>query len=348
MLRDYFISIMKDQRRTFDGRIVGMFLSAISFVYLGILTLIYWMYKTRLLSPCRVKPKVISVGNLTLGGTGKTPFTITLTEKVVRMGKRPAVLIRGYGDDEPHMLRDRLREIPVLVGADRVRNADIAYREQGSLCVILDDGFQHRRIHRDLDIVLVDASSPFDNTRIFPRGTLREPLSRLKDAQVAVVTKADMEPAATRRICEVIRRINREIDIVQSHYEAVGLCDVFSQKEVHLSYLKGRKVLLLAGIANPAYFEWMVRRLNCNIVGSIFYSDHYPYKPTDIRGIAKRCLECDARTVVTTEKDAVRLRRDLKSYEGVDFLALKIDCRLSKNEEKIDVRLSSVFDSQVL
>jgi len=335
---------MKDERRTLDAYTVGFLLSVASLIYLIFLKSVYFLYRTKILRSHKAPRKVISVGNITLGGTGKTPFAIALAGYVKRAGKKPAVLNRGYGDDESHLLKEKLKETPVLLGRDRVKNAAKAFNELGSDCVILDDGFQHHRIKKDLDIVLIDATCPFGNMKLFPRGILREPLTRLKDADIAILTKTDMGGDNIVPIRGLLKRLNEKIEIVESFYQPIDLKRILTDEIVSLSYIAKRKIAVLAGIANPNYFEWMVGNLGAEIRDRFFYPDHHPYSNRDIAYAAERCIAKGIDTIITTEKDTVRLKRLKAMPKGIDILALRINFRVSSNEKTIVDRLHSIFN----
>ncbi|MDD5680766.1 MAG: tetraacyldisaccharide 4'-kinase [Candidatus Omnitrophica bacterium] len=349
---------MNDERKTIDGYIVGAALSIISFVYFIILKFIYFLYAAGILSPEKVSARVISAGNITLGGTGKTPFVIMLAEKANAMGRKVAVLTRGYGDDELHLLKERLGAIPVVTGANRAENARYAIKKFGSDCIILDDGFQHHRLKRDLDIVLIDATSPFGNMKLFPRGVLREPLGRLKNADMVVLTKSDMGSANLPRIYGQLKNIKRDIKTSESFYKAAGLKKASSDTITPLSYIKGRRVVLVAGIANPEYFEWMVKNLGAVVTARFYYADHHLYSGKDMDGILEKCTAAGINTVITTEKDVMRSRNggfpklaDLFAgspavkQKGIELLTMSIDFEISKNEEAIVAGLRSLFNS---
>jgi tetraacyldisaccharide 4'-kinase len=342
-MKAYILSIMQDERDSIDARVIGAVLSALSAVYLFFLNGLYFLYKRNILPSHKVDAKVVSVGNITLGGTGKTPFVIALAEKARDMRMKPAVLTRGYGNDESHLLKEKLGDMPVLVGRSRVKNAGRAKKELGSDCIILDDGFQHYRIKRDLDIVLIDATRPFGNMRLFPRGVLREPLERLKDADIAILTKSDMGSGNVAHIRNTLKRLNERIEIAESFYRPLGLKRLFSEKLMPLDRVVNKKVALLAGIANPAYFEWMVRNLRADIIERFYYTDHHPYSYGDIASIVKKCLKRDIDSIITTEKDAVRLKRLKNIPQEIEIFALKIDFRISSNEKQVIGRLHSIF-----
>ncbi len=353
----YMLSVMNDKRKTIDACIAGIILSAISFAYLVILKCVYFLIDAGISRPVKIPAKVISAGNITLGGTGKTPFTIMLAEKAKAAGKKTAVLTRGYGDDETHLLKNNLSGIPVIASADRIAAARRAIKEFGSECLILDDGFQHRRLERDLNIVLIDTTAPIGNIRLFPRGVLREPLSRLREADIVVLTKSDMGANNKAGIYERLRSIKSGIKISESVYKVSGLKDVLSDTILPLSYVKGRRAALLAGIANPDYFEWMVKNMGADPAEKFYYADHHLYGERDINEIMERCAAAGISIIITTEKDIARRRgagsnrlADLVAESpaakkiGIELLALKIDFVISKNEEEIVAGLRSVFN----
>lgn len=355
------LSIMSGKRKTIDVFIVGAVLAAFSFIYLIILKCVYILYGTKILRRNEVPAKVISVGNITLGGTGKTPFVIMLAEKAKAMGRKVAVLIRGYGGDESHLLDARLAGlggIRVITGPDRIRNAQLAISAYGCDCIILDDGFQHHRLKRDLDIVLIDATDPFGNMRLFPRGTLREPLFRLKDADIIVLNKSDMGVYGKSAIYGRLKSVKDDIEVAESFYNAIGLKNALSGANLPLSYLKEKKAALVAGIANPEYFEWMIKNLGAEIRGGFYYADHHLYGKNDAAYISKKCANMGVKTLITTEKDIMRSKNSASSMladlfaessragqSGMELLVLKVGFVISKNEEAIVRGLRSLFNS---
>lgn len=354
----YILSVMNNKRKTIDGYIVGAALSAISFIYFVLLKCVYFLYGAKILRSAKASAKVISVGNITLGGTGKTPFVIMLAGKAKAMGRKAAVLTRGYGDDESHLLKERLGGIPVIAGANRAESARRTISEFASDCIILDDGFQHHRLKRDLNIVLIDATCPFGNMKLFPRGILREPLSRLKNADIAILTKSDMGSANKADIYERLKNIKGGIKIAESFYRAVDFKKVLSGSALPLSYIKGKRVALVAGIANPEYFEWMVKNLGADIAERFYYADHHLYNKNDVDKIAKKCAAANVNTIITTEKDAMRSKNGASGrladifagaaearQKGIELLTLNIDFAISKNEEAIVAGLHSLFNS---
>ena len=341
----YIYSLMKDERRTVGARIASAFLLVLSWIYTGLLYCLYFLRGIKILKSYSVLPKVISVGNITLGGTGKTPFAIFIAEHIKFMGKKVAVLHRGYGSDESYLIKEKLAGIPVIIGSDRVRNALKAQNELDVDCVILDDGFQHYRLKRDLDILLIDATNPFGNYRIFPRGILREPIGRLKQADLIILTKSDMGRDKLDSIKGLLESYNDKAVIAESYYEPVGIQSLFLKENMPLSYIPHKRIAVLCGIGNPGYFSWMVQKLGASIYERFFYSDHYNFKDGDIAHICDMCGQKGIEAIITTEKDAVKLRRFRELFGSLEIFALRVVLRINKNEEKVIGRIHSICHS---
>ncbi len=277
------------------------------------------MYTTRLRGAKALGLPTISVGNLTAGGTGKTPMVIELADRLRAMGHRPAVLLRGYepggleskqGSDEAAVLRGALGDdVPVRPNANRVAAAKAVLDERPDLTVfLLDDGFQHRRAARDLDLVLVDASRPFGHGRLLPRGLLREPLRALRRADAVVVTRADR--VSESQLEDLTRRLTK----LQGKPPVAACrhrwsCLRVGYKNQPLDKLADHRVLGASGLGNPADFEATLRDIAGDVAGCLVFDDHHPYTRSDVRGVMNTALERGAQVVVTTEKDWVKWRR---------------------------------------
>jgi len=260
---------------------------------------------------------VVSVGNVTVGGTGKTPMVQRIARWYAQNGRKPAILSRGYAartagprgkrNDEALLLERTLPQIPHYAGADRVANGRKAIAA-GADCLVLDDGFQHLRIRRDLNLVLLDAQDPLGGGRVLPAGALREPPSCLQDADAIVLTRADAVgrlalDAARRRV----RACVREKPIFEAVHRAVGLTLADGAAAEPSGWLSGRKVFVFCGIGNPAGFLRTVAQLGAEIVAARFLPDHFAYRGRDLAGLAEDCVSERADCAVTTEKDAVKL-----------------------------------------
>ncbi|WP_337175930.1 tetraacyldisaccharide 4'-kinase [Paludisphaera sp.] len=261
----------------------------------------------------RAAVPVVSVGNLTLGGTGKTPMVERLARWYRERNVRVCLLSRGYGgadavNDEALVLEENLPDVPHLQGPDRVRLAEIAVNELESELLILDDGFQHRRLARDLDVVLLDALGPFGLGRLFPRGLLREPASSLRRAGVVVVTRADLVPDDRRaEIRDQARRHAPDAPILEARHTPRDLVDGDGESSP-LDGLAGRAVAAFCGIGNPEGFRRTLEGLGCRVVDLRPFPDHHPYSADDVADLARWADSAGAELVLTTQKDLVKLR----------------------------------------
>ena len=255
---------------------------------------------------------VISVGNLTVGGTGKTPMVIALVRRLTAMGFNPAVVARGYkagageANDEERLIRARCPEVAYVANPDRVAGAERACGRFGADVVVLDDGFQHRRLARALDIVLVDATCPFGYEHLLPRGLLREPLASLRRANLVAVTRCDQVSAATKQqVTRRIRSVAGGAAVVQCVHRVSGLRRLDGVERA--GSLEGVRVALFAGLARPEAFATTVRALGAEVVGQRWWPDHHRYRVADVDSLLKSGTFPPYDLLLTTEKDAVKL-----------------------------------------
>jgi len=286
----------------------------------------------RPLPTVRVSVPVISVGNITVGGTGKTPLTMWLVKKLVEAGHKPAILtpLGEKGDEtEEHLSVFKSTAPLVFAGRDRAENAKRAVA-LGATVIVLDDGFQYRRLHRDVDIVLWDATFPPHRNNPF----LREPLSQLKRADCIVMSKADFLSDERRNELRTnLEKLAGEGKVVAAFgYEPVSLQSPDGTVEV-LENLRRRKVLLVAGIGNPSYFAWTAQRVGFEVVEMICFPDHFRYKQADAQFIAERAKLAEVDAVLTTPKDAVKLR-DFWSSD-VPLFSMQVKLRWLWGEESL-------------
>lgn len=288
----------------------------------------------------KVAVPVVSVGNLTTGGTGKTPFV----EYVARFYRQHdlcvALLSRGYGseagrNDEALVLEENLPDVPHLQGADRVALAATAVEELDSEILVLDDGFQHRRLHRDLDIVLIDATCPWGHGYLLPRGLLREPIGGLERAQVVVLTRCDLVSSdGVRSIRDVVLRIKPDVPIVESIHRPARWRNA-SQVSVELDSLRDRPVGAFCGLGNPQAFRQTLEQLGLTVSAWRTYPDHHAYTKEDVEDLRTwaRQLHADA-VLATTQKDLVKLRLDRLGDR--ELWALQIQLQLTSGREALD------------
>jgi len=341
-MKSYIYSLMTDKRKGAFAAAMKGCLSMIAFFYGQAVVVARYL---RGLEAKSLSCKVISIGNLTLGGTGKTPATCMLAKLLQGDGRRLSVLIRGYGNDEWKMLKAQLSGVPVIVEKDRIASGKRAVYCYGADTVILDDGFQHWVLKRDLDIVLIDSTNPFGNEKLFPRGILRERIKALRRADIFLLTKTDMGAERIKKIRDLLQNTVAGTPILESVHEPLWLYDIYEHKKLNLDTIKGKKILALSSIANAEYFEYTVKNLNAEIISRIHYSDHYDYKKSDLEYIVEKCKALNIDTIVTTEKDAVKIKNVRMTVYDVDILALRIALKVTDGEEVLKERLSSLYNA---
>jgi tetraacyldisaccharide 4'-kinase len=287
----------------------------------------------------RVSVPVVSIGNLTLGGTGKTPLVKWLARWLRQRDIRVAIVSRGYGasagheNDEALELRQSLPDVPHVQNPDRVAGARRAVDEFHSQVILLDDGFQHRRLARDLDIVLLDALEPFGFDHVFPRGTLREPVAGLRRAHVVCLSRADTISASEREA------IHRRVGQIAPHaawcelaHAASGVVDAAGQSQP-LDVLAGRRVAAFCGIGNPAGFRHTLEATGCELVAWRVFPDHHAYTEADLATVYGAAADARADLLVSTHKDLVKIRQpaigDVPLWAvtiAIQFLAGQDEC----------------------
>jgi tetraacyldisaccharide 4'-kinase len=288
-------------------------LAVASWPYAGLMWLRRRLYNAGLLPSRRAEVPVVCVGNLTTGGTGKTPMVAWVVNRLKDAGCAPAVLTRGYRgsggiSDEAELLREATG-IPVFVDPDRVAGAAHALAD-GADALVMDDGFQHRRLRRDLDIVLIDATLPWGYGHCLPRGLLREPISALRDANAVVITRADQ--AGSRAVEEIrtrVRTVAPDVPIALASHRPAAVIDASGEPR-GLDVLAGRKLCAFCGIGNPQAFFRTLETLNARVVSRHPLDDHYDYAPQLEQTLCDTCGErsgCGAQVMITTPKDYVKL-----------------------------------------
>ena len=368
-IETYLVKLIqeKDADRDQPGaiRVLLAGLKALSLVFAAVVGARYLLYRIGILRRFPLGVQVISIGNVTAGGTGKTPVTEIFARMLAAEGRKVAILSRGYrrkeapwwmrmfaqvvtpplvvsdgrrvlrdsaeGGDEPYMLASNLPGVAVVVDRDRVKAGRYAVKRLGCDTIILDDGFQYQRLKHSVEVVLVDATNPFGNGNMLPRGILREPARNLGRADIIFLTKCRGDVSAVR---EEIRRYNQTAEIVECTHAPKSLKDVWSREEFPLSWLDGKTVCTLSGIASPKGFENSLRRLGAKVVWCERYADHHRYDSSEVLYALNRTADMGADALVTTEKDAVRFPR----FETVPVkcLYLRIAIEILSGAESFD------------
>ncbi len=281
------------------------------------------LYRAGLLKSKSLPCSVISVGNITAGGTGKTPVTMYIARYLKDMGAKVVILSRGYGGslkgigvvsdgkdvllgpaeagDEPVLMARRLGDVPVVVGADRFSAGQLAVERFSPDVIILDDGFQHIRLHRDLNILLVDGARELGTAKLLPAGPLREPLTALRRAHMVLVKGG--------RLKDRDKELMRQYDIIESGFafKARGLTALTTGEALALKALKGKPLLAVAAIAEPDSFFTTLKDVGLKVAGTMAYRDHHPYVADDIKALQIKMKESGAAALITTAKDGVKL-----------------------------------------
>src|SRR5436853_7500658 len=340
-LEQFAIDVILERRGGARAAILRSFLYFLSLIYERLVQFRLFLYRKRILRERALGCLVISIGNLTVGGTGKTPIVEKFARALQSGGRRVAILSRGYksvprkrswldriqkkdvdpprvvsdgksllldsltAGDEPYMLAHNLRDVIVLVDKDRVKSGRFAIDKWKVDTLVLDDGLQYLHLKHRLDMVLVDRQAPFGNEFLLPRGTLREPPRNLRRASYIFITKNTGEP--NDALIARIRRYNRTAEIIECAHRPLYLQNVYTGERLPLERLRDEFIGSICGIAVPDSFEGGLKKLGARIDLAKRYIDHHYFTANEIRSFIKRCIRRDLSMIVTTEKDAVRM-----------------------------------------
>ena len=287
--------------------------------------------------------KIICVGNLSAGGTGKTPTVLHLLQELQKSNEKIAVVSRGYKkgkseqfNDEGSMINAMFPEVLQFQNPDRY-SACVEAKNAGATVIILDDGFSHLKLARDIDIVLIDATRPFSNFELLPRGLLREPLNSLKRASGIIITRSDqVDPEKLRRLrCKIEKYMTSDAKIMLASHEPVSFSDIFESKTYGVNDFKGKKAVAFAGIGNPKSFKETCEEIGLETAEFIEFADHHSYSQSEIEDVINRAKEVGAEIIVTTSKDAVKISK-LPMKPNLPMFALEIKFMLnSEDDEKL-------------
>ena len=376
----FAIDVILERRYGKRAALLRWFLYGLSWLFRGGVQVRLWLFRHRLLRDHHPGVIVISVGNLTVGGTGKTPVVERLARALRDGGRRVAILSRGYkarkppllrrlqrkwlgleknksrivhdgerllldsrfAGDEPYMLARALRDIPVLVDKDRVRAALTAVRDLRADALILDDGMQYLHLRHRVEIVLIDCQAPFGNEHLLPRGTLREPPRNLHRAHAILLTKSDGRPQTALR--EQIRRFNRTAEIIETTHRPLYLQHLYDPGDRRpLEYLTGKYIGAISGIARPESFEEKLSSLGAHLVIAKRFVDHHRFSDEELRDFLARAIRRDLDFIVTTEKDSVRFPYRSPSVD-VPIYYLRVEIDIVDNAESWSALVSRLCD----
>ncbi len=378
-LEQYFLPFIlgRPQTRKRDVAITALLFVASRF-YRMVTQFRIWLYDRRFFRYHALGCLVVSIGNLTCGGTGKTPVVEVFARSLNQKGRRVAILSRGYrskkrslyerllaqagqleedppkivsdgervllnseyAGDEPFMLASNLPGVVVLVDKDRVKSGRYAIDKFQTDTLILDDGFQYLRLRPHINIVLVDSTTPFGNHHVLPRGILREPIKNIRRADYVFLTKSS-GGHRNEHLKRFVRRHNRRAEIIECCHMPQYLADVHNPlKRRELTYLNGKKIAAISGIANPESFERFLEELGGKIVYTEHFVDHHRYSEPEIEHFAAAAKKAGAEILLTTEKDAVRIP-PIKGA-ATEFFFLRIQIDILSGRENFDQCISRI------
>ena len=361
----YLYTLVYDGEEGFFRSSVLALLRFCSIIYGAMVALNLGMFKKGIIPQTKLNATVISLGNITVGGTGKTPTAERIAKWIRDEGYRVAILNRGYrakwkgsvgvvsdgskiymsaseAGDEAYLLAKNLPGVAVIIGSDRSKTGAHAINKFGVDVLILDDGYQHWKLDRDLDIVLIDAAAnSFGNNYILPRGTLRETLPNLDRADICLLTKVDQaEDGNCELVCDTIRKYNRHAPIIQSIHDSVCFLEIadwyksIPDSEVDLETINGQRIIAFSAIGNPKSFEQSLASRGAEIVDAIRFQDHHDYTMAEMQDILESALQKNVRALVTTEKDAVKIPPEfIHSKRGLPVYILKMELKILPSHE---------------
>jgi len=360
-------AVISGKRKDKTGAFLRGVFSAASKVFGLAVNVRFWLYKNGIIKRSWPGCLVISVGNITVGGTGKTPIVEIFARELTKGGRKVAIISRGYkarspswrkrrknkkafstskvvhdgsslllsarlSGDEPYMLAKNLGNVVVITDPDRVRGSRFAINNFGVDTILLDDGMQHIKIRRQIEVVLIDATCPFGYEHLFPRGLLREPIKSLKRASHIFITKSkniDIQP-----IVERIRQYNTDAEIISCHYEPVELVNFHTDEHIPISDVRDMNIFVMTGIAQPDGFVKLLKDIGGNVQRVYTYPDHHKFTHAEIEHVYKRAKNWNADGILVTQKDAVRFsKRAGASIRPCPVYYLKVAIKISSGEE---------------
>jgi len=361
----FVLEVIFEQRKGKRAAMMRGFLFLLSKVFEGLVKLRRFLYNVRILRDSTLGVQVIAIGNLTVGGTGKTPVVEKFARELQDQGRHVAILSRGYrskpppirkrllnkllfredrtpprivsdgksllldsetAGDEPYMLASNLKDVVVLVDKDRVKAGRYAIEKFGCDTLLLDDGFQYWKLRgRRRDIVLVDCQQPFGNERLLPRGTLREPPSHLARASTIFITKSD---GKTEELRKRITQYNATAPVIECVHHPLYFEDVFTGERMGIEFLDGRRVASLSGIAQPESFEKSLVGIGAELVYSKRFADHHRFTQQEVINAINRSKKRQAELIITTQKDAVRFPKI--DRRDIPILFMRVEIKILK------------------
>ncbi|MBI5417751.1 tetraacyldisaccharide 4'-kinase [Candidatus Poribacteria bacterium] len=356
-IENYYKKLNSSEKKNLFDKIVLLFLEFFSWIYAVILFIHELLYKINFLKSTKLKIPVISIGNITMGGTGKTSMVITIARMLQKQQADIAILSRGYkgklenkwglvsdgnktllsaeeAGDEPVLIANKLPGVKVLVGKDRGQTGTFAQEKLNSKLIILDDGFQQKKLDVSVNIVLLDAVEVFGNYKLFPRGILRQPISTLEKSDIIIITNSNINEYGNLKdeilqslrsfrmtsrerchserseesafILNELKKYASGAKIFSAEYHPIRIRNLADNSLIEIKNIRDKSILAVTGIAHPEYFKYTIEKLLNKGIKSLYYPDHYKFSKEDFKEIERKAKNFNSEIILITEKDAVK------------------------------------------
>lgn len=351
MNQDSYRNLISGLDKSIAKRMLRWVLRVIAFFYWAVVAIRNFAFRKSLLRSANVAAPVISIGNITTGGTGKTPMVIWICRMLHEKSMNCVILTRGYKSpkgkltDEPAILTKSCPHAKVVVNSDRISGAEKAIQNFNADVLVMDDGFQHRRLGRDLDIVAIDATCPFGYGRMLPAGLLREPITAIKRADAVVITRYDqVKNEDMEKLEEKIKSVKPEITIAKAiHYHPCA--KLIKGKTLSIDELAEKSIFAFCGIGNPRAFLNRLEEIGLNVLGTRIYNDHHEYSQQDITDIFEEARYLGAEVILSTQKDWLKTALLSQKDDGILFAYLDLELEFIEGADKIEALIDRAINS---
>lgn len=357
--REYYLNVLKEEHSGTCSKAMLKALYPLSEIYGFVVKTRIFFYKNGILKRVRLPVPVISVGNITMGGTGKTPVVEYISKYLQKKGKRVAVLSRGYAaairyeksslaknvcNDEYLVLKENIPDIPNFLNKDRVKSGLEAIKQFQAEYLLLDDGFQHIRLARDLDIVIIDVLNPFGYEHVVPRGMLREPLEELKRADMIMLTHVDQCGHETiEGIINRLSEVARHVPLVETVHKPMWLESLQGAETTDVNWLQGKRVLAFCAIGNPASFRKSIEGLGGELLDFRIFPDHHIYTSSELAELNAEAQRMKPDAIIVTQKDRVKIENDHIQWD-FPLWTLKMEICIVKGYEIFENKINAILN----
>ncbi|HHT9158751.1 MAG TPA: tetraacyldisaccharide 4'-kinase [Candidatus Brocadiaceae bacterium] len=350
---------MEEDQADSCSKTIRRVLSPFSKIYGFVVKTRIFFYKKGILRCVRLPVPVFSVGNITVGGTGKTPVVEHIARYLRAKGKRVAILSRGYAanirqetnfpdknicNDEYLLFKENIPDVPHLLNKSRVKGGREAIKRFQAECLVLDDGFQHLRLARDLNIVIIDALNPFGHEQVIPRGMLREPLEGLKRADLIMLSRVDQ--CSRDKIVVITNRLREiigDVPVIETVHKPICLESAKDTTKLDIDCLRGKMVFAFCAIGNPASFRKSIENLGAGIAGFRVFPDHHVYTPSELQELNAEAQSMKPDAIVITQKDRVKIGNNLGIWD-FPLWTLKIEVRIANGYEIFENKINTILN----